>query len=1033
MRSLFKDNPHVNNTCSCDDPIECLRHMFCDVVQIKRVQQGQCPVRRPVFLRTHGILKGELTIFDNLPESLRHGMFAKAGTHPVYVRYSSDLADGRPDWLSTIGIGIKLFDVPGEKVVSDDGAGTADLLLQNVPFFFVNDAAEMCGFTKASLEGWGDDWIQQNSPHTAELLDKMAKQLRSVFDTPLWSVVPFRVGEGYCKYVLRPGTSTFAEEVDINDPNFLGKELAGRLAAGPATLDLFIQRRPDATELGEAYVNEHFPLDRATVVWDEKTAVPVKVATISLPQQDVDQPEQATYGDWLAFNIGRVPAANAPVGSIAEARMTIYQTSADYRREMNGQPVSEPTAPGEPRIENPACPLPSQEREHEHEHEHPQPEPLTEDQIKRITHVRIHPGIGVARVGNSPGHHSIGPEVFKPKPTEFGATRDAGGALKRQAARFRVYGYDKFGNVVAEVQQAANSSVQWSVHLANKKAAWYQFNAAMDIPYTVALNVPLRNAALSGGARAALVIDPGKTTIMGVRMNDSSYVMTGDFQGTPVTLGELRTDHAGRLLVLPGFGVSDSPAGTPVYDPRYSNSFNNADGWYDDIADGPVHAKVTIGGQNFDADPAWVTTAPPNFAPDLIGWRTMDDLLRSVYMRAGMLAVPQDLSFTEHILPILQRLSEMQWVNKGYLAMFGAGAPMNFNDPALLRKLAAVPLNASLYPDPYIELRRTVYNSFRPTKSLTVEQTAWPWNYGDAYGYTNPDPTQAPSPTTYLQLPAFYDYVLSNWVNGLFTNDYDEHRREPETIEEVDLQKQPEMLDRAAMHFCLADAFHPGAELTWPMRHPSMYRAPYRIRHCEEGTTDPMYGSTLDNNAVAAINGPLYGQTPGGLTRWMALPWQGDTAYCRSGYEFEYDPYLPTFWPARVPNQVLTEEDYHMLCDTDQPMDVRLAAFQTRPAWLRQLPSHLPAPEQMHYMIKHFGEMGVLEALPRPADLDWLPETLYVENLSQVKQAELKQDQRLFKKAFHKLGLYDRLLAEAGWASEEQRNEFDTIKRRDRG
>lgn len=163
--------------------------------------------------------------------------------------------------------------------------------------------------------------------------------------------------------------------------------------------------------------------------------------------------------------------------------------------------------------------------------------------------MRIHPGIGLARVGNSPDDYYIGPEVMTPEPTAFGSTRDAGGAIKRQAARFRVYGYDRFGHVVAEIQQAASASIEWTVHLANKKAAWYQFNAAMDIPATVALTVPLRNAGVSGSARAALAIDPGKMTIMGVNMNDdSSYEMTGNFQGTPVTLGELRTDEAGRLL-----------------------------------------------------------------------------------------------------------------------------------------------------------------------------------------------------------------------------------------------------------------------------------------------------------------------------------------------------------------------------------------------------------------------------------------------------------------------------------------------------
>ncbi len=41
-------------------------------------------------------------------------------------------------------------------------------------------------------------------------------------------------------------------------------------------------------------------------------------------------------------------------------------------------------------------------------------------------------------------------------------------------------------------------------------------------------------------------------------------------------------------------------------------------------------------------------------------------------------------------------------------------------------------------------------------------------------------------------------------------------------------------------------------------------------------------------------------------------------------------------------------------------------------------------------------EMGILEAKPRPDDMDWLPEPLYVENLTAVKQGELEIAQKLF-------------------------------------
>ena len=51
------------------------------------------------------------------------------------------------------------------------------------------------------------------------------------------------------------------------------------------------------------------------------------------------------------------------------------------------------------------------------------------------------------------------------------------------------------------------------------------------------------------------------------------------------------------------------------------------------------------------------------------------------------------------------------------------------------------------------------------------------------------------------------------------------------TLHDLFQKQAAAMLDRAALEFCLADAFHPGCEMTWPVRHASMYMAPFRIRH----------------------------------------------------------------------------------------------------------------------------------------------------------------------------------------------------------
>jgi hypothetical protein len=121
----------------------------------------------------------------------------------------------------------------------------------------------------------------------------------------------------------------------------------------------------------------------------------------------------------------------------------------------------------------------------------------------RIVRAAIHPAIGIARVGNSQDGFFIGPEVIEPEPQPAGFYKDPKGALKRQAALFHIYGYNSAGEVVSELT-ADNAEIAWTAHVANSKAAWYQFQLAMDVPEANAPDLDptlLRNADVKGTDR----------------------------------------------------------------------------------------------------------------------------------------------------------------------------------------------------------------------------------------------------------------------------------------------------------------------------------------------------------------------------------------------------------------------------------------------------------------------------------------------------------------------------------------------------
>ena len=596
-----------------------------------------------------------------------------------------------------------------------------------------------------------------------------------------------------------------------------------------------------------------------------------------------------------------------------------------------------------------------------------------------IDRVAIYPGIGIARVGNSPDAFFFGPETIGEARIDDTNYRDAQGRIKRQAARFRIYGLNAAGEVVKEIT-AADGEIAWSVHVANHKAGWFNFDQALDIPASrgdIAGIRPFaslrRNQKVQGADRAQLMIDPGPRSIEGVNTNhdgdDARYAFdTGRFFGKPVYLGELRTDEAGRLLFLGGRGTSAS------HDHQPPQGFANNDGWHDDISDGPVTATVKLNGREFKATGAWVITAPPDFAPGVQAIVTGWDLLRDVACAQDPSLRPARPSFWDDIHPLLRRFADTEWVNAGFAREFGWGSPQDFRDPAMVARLAD--------PSPANEaLRRAVFGNFRRPDFAAMQADAWPAVYGDGVAVDPP----IVDPRTWMAVTVLQHALLRQWADGEFA-----HVPTPPARKawgSMSAAEQVRDIDRAVLDETTGGPFHPGAEFTWPMRIASMYAAPFRLRARTEPEGD--FGTELTSSSALAPNGPLDGCVPGSITRWMACPWQTDTASCLSAYRPFSGEYLPTFWPARVPNDVLSEADYAVVMDSSKPTEERLRAFsvEQRAKWLRGIvykpgaypPVVITQPNPRAVFIEAWTHIGIVAERPGPKDLPLWPATMRVE------------------------------------------------------
>lgn len=335
---------------------------------------------------------------------------------------------------------------------------------------------------------------------------------------------------------------------------------------------------------------------------------------------------------------------------------------------------------------------------------------------------KIHPGIGIARLGNSDTEFYLAPEVPAGLPHACDAAgnpilsddlsgpvlvknfKDQNGRIKRQAARFQVFVYDeespdgrplKLGDAVeGGGNRGKLIDIQWRVYLANKKASWYEFNTRSG-EHGYAANHPRRNASVEN--RDRLVIDPGPRTINGTNARRASFDRSGNGvyaatfppQGLKPhdidTLGEILTDDTGRLLVLGGLGRSGSEKSGPG-EPHISHYANN-DGWYDDVSDGPVMARLAMYSDQVGAIryidveyPAWVVVAYPRFVPQIHDMITMDEVLydlslrefaydTGLYGRLGSFDCPETVPMQDRVALSQWQASRLTW-NKDFKPWF---------------------------------------------------------------------------------------------------------------------------------------------------------------------------------------------------------------------------------------------------------------------------------------------------------------------------------------------------------------------------
>ncbi len=639
------------------------------------------------------------------------------------------------------------------------------------------------------------------------------------------------------------------------------------------------------------------------------------------------------------------------------------------------------------------------------------------------TNFRIHPAIGFARVGNSseyylepvtmaslpvPGSSSdtMGGLPVKPGTENETVTsadlRDASGALKRQAARFKIYAYDiqapeTYPMGVSGQEIVIGSTIDgktvtdivWTVHLANKKANWYIIPESNGIDaYTQGETPPIRNPQMGTDIGASerlqkLVIDPGPRTVHGASAAPVSFdaatpatYWDNGIQAVPnypksfpldhfpnmdcpdgpiETLGELQTDAQGRLIVTGGYGKACGWIDPNTGQPFPLNSDIDNDGWFDDGSDGPVYATVVFndGSAQVVQGHAWVTATDPAYAPQTLNavslWDDIHDVwVRHLNLQPKLFANNQFQasympSFRNEIFPIFRSAAMQMWntnLNVTGITAHGAVDQIKPTDDPATTILAGL----GFIRNPNDE-------------SQSQDGRLMPLSLGDAG-------------ESFMSLRKTQYFYLTQWNAKHF---------DPTVSLSLNAG---EYLDKTMLVNCLGGRFSPGIDLTFIVRDPALYvqdwqtsgTGPFRIfpkpldyaaaqpgvPFLTAGYTPNIVNNPLGNASPIDTNPGSPGLEPGDASKFMALPWHTDYNSCAT---HQPDP-TPQFnntlywsWPAQRPVAVyVADEVKDGKLPDQQRFSVRGEGTRTDPFD----PAEVGRFQERIDMVKHWHEIGII-------------------------------------------------------------------------
>jgi catalase len=310
---------------------------------------------RPVHAKSHGLLKAQLRVYDNLPEYLAQGLFARAENYPAIMRFSTTPGDILSDMISVPrGLGIKVLGVQGQMLPENEGANTQDFVLVNGKVFGAKNAAEFLEGQKTLGQHITDD------PGIKQIVSEVARGTNAVltaFNEPnptlanigypktqilaetYGSHAPIRFGDYFGKIIVTPYSANLKR---LGEDKF---HTHGHYSALKENIQDFFNTETAVWEIEVQLCTDldKMPVEDAATPWPEDLSQYIPIGQIVATPQKTYSPARRVYvDDHLSFNPWHALEAHRPLGNIMRARRAAYAAARDQRAMNNAVTISEP-------------------------------------------------------------------------------------------------------------------------------------------------------------------------------------------------------------------------------------------------------------------------------------------------------------------------------------------------------------------------------------------------------------------------------------------------------------------------------------------------------------------------------------------------------------------------------------------------------------------------------------------------------------------------------------------------------------------